>query len=138
MKSPGRGDVLCPASNRRFVPISDAPLDVSRATFGYDYQSRLRAILHRPRRRPREVPCLRPAVRDRIIRHRALETLWRPVFVRTPEGETHVEEIPDRVGSRAAAGGVPTAAADGQPAACHAAETVVRRVLQHRSIGLVA
>jgi outer membrane protein OmpA-like peptidoglycan-associated protein len=58
---------------------------------------------------------LRPAVRDRALGHRALETLWRPVFVRTPEGETHAEEVPDRVGSRAAARGVPTAAADGQP-----------------------
>src|ERR1700730_13319129 len=120
------------------VSISDASLDVSRATFGYDYQLQLRAILNRLRRRPREVPCLRPAVRDRTIGHRALKTLWRPVFVRTPEGETHVEEVPDRVGSRTAAGGVPTAAADGQPAACRARETVVRRVLQHRSIGLVA
>ena len=32
------------------------------------------------------------------------------VFGATPGGETHVEEVPDRVGSRAAAGGVPTAA----------------------------
>src|SRR5260370_8300652 len=96
------------------------------------------AILDRARRGRREVPCLPPAVRSRTINHRALETLWRPVFARTPEGETHVEEVPDRVGSRTAAGGVPTAAADGQPAACRAGETVVRRVLQHRSIGLVA
>ena len=43
------------------------------------------------------------------------------VFGPTLGGETHVEEVPDRVGSRTAAGGVPTAAADGQPATCRAA-----------------
>jgi AAA ATPase domain/Adenylate and Guanylate cyclase catalytic domain len=47
-------------------------------------------------------------------------------------------KVPYHFSSWTAAGGVPTAAADGQFATCYAAETVVRRVLQHRSIGLIA
>jgi len=38
---PRTADISGPVRHFAFVPISDAPLDVSRATFGYDCQSRL-------------------------------------------------------------------------------------------------
>jgi CRP/FNR family transcriptional regulator, anaerobic regulatory protein len=51
------------------------------------------------------------------------------MFGVTAEGETHVEEVPRRVGSRDAAGGLPTATTGGQRAPCGAAAAGLHRVL---------
>ena len=86
---------------------------------------------------------LRSSVRNRTFGAREpLGTPRLPCVRTNPDtrgntrGRTHVEEVSDRVGSRAAAGGVPTAG--GQPAAFRAAGTGLHRVLRHRSICVVA
>jgi hypothetical protein len=58
-----------------------------------------------------------------------------PLDIRNnPRGDKHLEEVPDRVGSRVAAGGVPTAAPDGQPTHSRLRAAVVKDALQRNGV----